>query len=214
MSDDRPPADPVPTAGASDRMTIVLLAVAVEGGLIVLACALGWLLGKPPLETLKWDLRDAGRALAYTAPLLVLFWVLLRWPVGPLRGVKRFSVEVLCPALAPCTGVDLVGIAALAGLGEEMLFRGVLQGMFERWLGFGPALAAASVLFGALHAITPAYAVLAALMGAYLGWVWHDTENLLVPVLIHALYDGAVLFYLLRGPGRSLWDRPAGAPAG
>jgi membrane protease YdiL (CAAX protease family) len=129
--------------------------------------------------------------------------------------VKRFSVEVLCPALAPCTAVDLVGIAALAGLGEEALFRGVLQGAFTLWWGFGPALAAASLLFGMAHAVTPAYAVLAALMGAYLGWAWYATENLLVPVLIHALYDLAVLLYLLRGPGRALWaDTPTAAGEG
>ena len=69
-------------------------------------------------------------------------------------------------------------------------------------------------LFGLMHFITPTYAVLATLMGAYLGLVWQWTGNLLAVVLMHALYDFLVLLYLLRGPGSSLQpeDKP-GEPA-
>src|SRR5262249_54526611 len=73
------------------------------------------------------------------------------------------------------------------------------------WLG----LAAASVLFGLLHAVTPTYAVLATLMGGYLGGLWMATGNILAPIIVHALYDFVVLYYLLAGPGRSLWEKPA-----
>jgi membrane protease YdiL (CAAX protease family) len=52
-----------------------------------------------------------------------------------------------------------------------------------------------------MHPMTPAYAVLASLAGAYLGWAYLATENLLVPVLAHALYDFTALVYLLRKPG-------------
>jgi membrane protease YdiL (CAAX protease family) len=56
------------------------------------------------------------------------------------------------------------------------------------------------VLFGLLHPITPTYAVLAALMGAYLGGVWLASGNLLVPIVAHALYDFIALAYLLAPP--------------
>jgi membrane protease YdiL (CAAX protease family) len=68
------------------------------------------------------------------------------------------------------------------------------------WLGPWAALALVSVLFGLVHPITPAYAVLATLAGAYLGWAYLASGNLLVPVLAHALYDFTALVYLLRGP--------------
>jgi membrane protease YdiL (CAAX protease family) len=64
-----------------------------------------------------------------------------------------------------------------------------------------PALVVSSVLFGLLHPITPTYAVLAGLIGAYLGGVWLANGNLLVVVIVHALYDFIALIYLLR-------DRP------
>jgi len=56
---------------------------------------------------------------------------------------------------------------------------------------------ATSLAFGLLHALTPAYFVLAALMGAYLGWLQMETGNLLVPIIVHWLYD-ALAFWLLR----------------
>jgi membrane protease YdiL (CAAX protease family) len=192
-----------------DRLTVVLLAILVEGGLIVLAWVLGWLLDEPPLAQFRWDARDALRGVVATVPLLLLFLALLRWPVGPLGRIKQFSEEVLRPVLARCSLLDLFGISGLAGLGEEMLFRGVAQGFFSHWLPPALAVALASVVFGVLHAITFTYAVLAACMGAYLGWLWIATGNLLVPIVTHALYDFVVLVYFLRGPGSGAATGPA-----
>jgi membrane protease YdiL (CAAX protease family) len=185
----------------STREPIVLLAIVVEGGLLLAAWVLGWLLEQPPLRRFQWTLQGGLLGVAAVVPMLGLFWILDRWPVGPVAEVKDFTNRILCPLLAPCTVVDLLGISVLAGLGEELLFRGVLQEMFSRHLPVELALLAASVLFGLVHAITPTYAVLATLSGLYLGWLFHSTENLLVPVLAHALYDFGVLLYLLRGPG-------------
>jgi membrane protease YdiL (CAAX protease family) len=185
----------------SQRQLIVTLAVLVEGGLIIVAWGLGWLLKQPPLEKFAWAGRDALLGVAATVPLLALFLLLIRFPIGPVARIKHFSERVLCPMLAPCTVLDLLGISVLAGLGEEMLFRGALQGAFLRWLPPVAAIALVSALFGVLHAVTLGYAVLAALMGAYLGWLRYETDNLLAPVIAHSLYDFAVLLYLLRGPG-------------
>jgi membrane protease YdiL (CAAX protease family) len=188
----------------------MILAIGVEGGLAVLALVLGRLLNQPPLETLSADPVAALVGLAATIPFVLAFFAMMRWPVGPLARIRRFSIEILCPVLAPCTVPDLAGIALLAGFGEEMLFRGTLQGVLTRGMGPWAALAIASVLFGFVHAVTPSYAVLAALMGAYLGWLWQLTGNILTPIIVHALYDFVALYYLLAGPGRSLWANQEG----
>jgi uncharacterized protein len=101
--------------------------------------------------------------------------------------------------------VHLAIISVLAGLGEEMLFRGVIQAAVAQEIG-GPrgmwlGLAVAAVLFGMLHLVTPTYAVLAALIGLYLGGLWLLCDNLLAPVTTHAVYDFVVLVYLVRGRG-------------
>jgi membrane protease YdiL (CAAX protease family) len=187
---------------SADRRAIVTLAIAVEGGLIVLAVLLGWLLDRRPFDQFNWNVLDALYGLAATVPMLLLFFAMLRWPIGPLRRIKQFSEEIIRPLLAPCTVIDLLGISALAGLGEEMLFRGVLQGFFVVRLGAWPGVALASILFGLMHAITATYVVLATLLGIYLGWVYLACDsNLLVVTIPHAVYDFAALLYLLRGPG-------------
>ncbi len=188
---DQPKTDP--------RTVIVGLAVAVEGGLIVVAWLAGWVLNQLPLATWKWNALDALLGLAAIVPMLALFFACLRWPIGPIRPIQKFCDDVLRPLLAPCTLLDLAGISILAGLGEEMLFRGVFQGAFSYWTkSTWIGLALASVLFGLCHAITVAYVVLATLMGVYLGWLWEVTGNLMVVALAHAVYDFVALVVLLR----------------
>ena len=84
-------------------------------------------------------------------------------------------------------------LSAAAGIGEEVLFRGTLQTLF----GITWGLWVTSVIFGLVHAVTPAYFAMATVMGLYLGWVHIASDNLLAPILVHWLYD-AVALYLLR----------------
>lgn len=201
MSEESPES---PESGLDERrQTVVLLAVLVEGGLLASASVLGWMLDQPPLRFFAWTLSAILWGVAAAVPPVVLFFIFQRWPVGPLQRIQRFSDEVIRPLLAPCSWIDLLGISVLAGLGEEVLFRGVLQGAVTRWFNnVWIGIVVASILFGVMHSITPTYVVLAALMGAYLSCVWLYTEhNLLVIVITHALYDFLVLLWLLRGPG-------------
>ncbi|HLJ94956.1 MAG TPA: CPBP family intramembrane glutamic endopeptidase [Gemmataceae bacterium] len=180
------------------RRQVVLVAMLFEGGLGALAAGLGWLIGCPPWQVLHWNVWDALWAVAATVPLVVLFLLCMHWPVGPLARIKAIAEEFIAPLFRSCTFFDLAVISLLAGLGEEMLFRGALQGSFSRWFDAWLVLVCTSVLFGLLHWITPTYAGFATLMGGYLGWLFLESGNLLVPVVVHALYDGFALAYLVR----------------
>jgi len=46
--------------------------------------------------------------------------------------------------------------------------------------------------------ITWTYALFAAFIGAYLGWLWIWTGNLLTPMITHADYDFVALVYFFR----------------
>lgn len=199
-------ADELPESPESDvearRQTVILLAVLVEGGLLTGSSLLGWMIDQPPLRFFTWDVQAVLWGIVATLPLLALFFLFIRFPIGPLKRIQRFSEEVMRPLLAPCSVIDLLGISLLAGLGEEMFFRGVWQEAFAGWFNVWIGVLIASVLFGVMHSITFTYALLATLMGAYLGWVWLYTgHNLLVIVITHALYDFIALLWLLRGPG-------------
>jgi len=182
------------------RSSVVGTALAVEGGLVFVALGLGWLFALSPLGQIDWTFRAAWLALAAATPMIAALVLMTRWPVGPFAELEDVVRRAIVPLFRSCTLLDLAVISALAGLGEELLFRGVVQAGLERasgstWL----ALVAASVLFGLAHPITPAYAVLAGLIGAYLGWLLLATDNLLVPIVTHAAYDFVALVYLLRG---------------
>ncbi len=102
-------------------------------------------------------------------------------------------------------------IAAAAGLGEELLFRGLLQHGLAGWLappwGVWIALLAASLAFGCCHLLSTTYAVLAALIGLYLGLLLMFSGSLLAPALAHGLYDFVALVYLLRD-ARAVTEKP------
>lgn len=179
-----------------------LMAAVFEGGLVAVAMGLGWLVGQDPLQSFRWSLADAGWGLVATLPLLALLWLCLKCPLGPMKHMVQVVDELLVPLFRDCRILDLAVISALAGLSEEMLFRGVIQQTVAdrmsaeagMWIG----LAVAAILFGLAHRVTNTYAIFAGLIGLYLGAVWLMSGNLLVPVTAHALYDFLALLYLAK----------------
>jgi membrane protease YdiL (CAAX protease family) len=115
-----------------------------------------------------------------------------------MRGLVALVEERLGPYLANASPGGIVLLAILAGIGEELLFRGVIQvwlaQRFPAWL----AVAGASVLFGVGHWLSSPYAALATLIGAYLGLVFLLSGNLLAPIVAHAGYDVVALCVLAR----------------
>lgn len=187
----------------TDRGWFLNLAGGLEGGMALAAIGLAWLAGIDLRDITVWSVDSLGQSLAAVVPLLGLFFLTYRWPVGPLVRIKQILVDVMGPALAACRWYDLPLLAGLAGLGEELLFRGVLQTGLDRWAGRGIGLVTAAVIFGLVHAVTPAYAVLAGLIGLYLGGLLYFLEppNLLIPIVVHAVYD-LVAFIVLRNDYR------------
>jgi membrane protease YdiL (CAAX protease family) len=193
--------DSVPAQPQSTRRLVLVLALICEGGLVGVALLLGWLLGQSPFAHWHWSWNDVALGAAASLPMLALFLSLLRWPLGPLKKIKHFTDEVIRPVFGVCTLWDLVLISLLAGVGEEMLFRGVVQPALSDWLGLWAGIVVASLLFGLAHPITPLYVVLAAGLGFYLGWLWLVTDNLLVVIAAHAIYDLAALLFVTEDPG-------------
>jgi len=177
---------------------MILLGVLFEGGLTLLAFALAWLFTPPAYESIVWQPADLGRGLLAALPMLAGLWLSRRFPVGPLAGLKKLLDEVLIPLFRSASTAELAVISLLAGLGEELLFRGVIQAALADRLGAAAGLVIASAIFGLAHAVSTTYAVLAALIGLYLGWLWLATGNLLVPITAHAVYDFLALVLLTR----------------
>jgi CAAX protease family protein len=185
--------------------------VAGEAGLALLALALGPLLGVSPLLELRANWSAVLWGLGATGPLLVgLAWVLGRRR-GPLRDLTEMVVEQLGPVLASRTIAQLMLLAALAGVAEELLFRGVVQGGLTRVMPGALAIVTASALFGLAHFASVTYALLAGLIGLYLGMLFLAQGSLVAPIITHGLYDLAALLSLVH---RYRARPPAPAPPG
>jgi len=122
--------------------------------------------------------------------------------LGEVRDIFKRGV---LPSLAP---LGLPGVLALslgAGVGEEAFFRGFLMpfadgrlvslGVPESVASVG-TLAATSVFFGALHAITPAYFYWATGAGLLFG-LEYVREGLGTAAVTHTLYDFLAFGFIL-----------------
>jgi uncharacterized protein len=176
---------------AMDRRQFLTLALLVEGGLIALAVVLAWWLEVPLLQYLRWNGSAVVWGVFATLPLCVIFLAGYLRPVGSYRRIKDFLLESLGPSLAACRWYELLLVAALAGIGEELLFRGTMQIWMDRRFGPIEGLLISNVVFALCHAITLTYTVLAFVMGLVLGLLLNAPAepSLLAPMLTHGLYD-------------------------
>jgi membrane protease YdiL (CAAX protease family) len=174
-------------------------AVLFELALGALAILLGWAAGIAPWRAVHWRLDDLLWSVAATLPPLAALFLGLRLRWEPLERLERLTREIAEQLLGRGGVLQLALVAWAAGWSEELLFRGFLQPLLGRYLDPPGALLLASLAFGLAHALTRAYAVFAMLIGLYLGWLWLHFDNLLVPILVHALYDFVALMYLLHG---------------
>jgi membrane protease YdiL (CAAX protease family) len=174
---------------------IVWLAMVFEASLLVFALPAGWLLGVSPFDDLDLTVQAAAAGFGATVPLLLLMLLFTRVSWSPFRRLMRELDEHLLPLFRHSSTLELALVALAAGLGEEAFFRGAIQGGVTHISAPLVGLAVASVLFGLAHLITPTYAVLAGLVGLYLGGLFLLTGNLLVPMVVHATYDFVALSY-------------------
>lgn len=175
-------------------------ACSFEAALIVVAIVLGWIANINPFEHLHFSESAIVYGIVGTIPLYLLFMLMEQVQAEPVVKIKDLLFETLGRGLHQYHWTDLLILAAIAGLSEELLFRGVIQSWIESSWGMAAGLVASNIIFGIAHAVTPLYAVLAALVGIYLGLSLDcgGDRNLLIPVVIHSLYDFLAFIALMR----------------
>jgi uncharacterized protein len=185
--------------GDSKRLPrIVVMAILFEGGLGLLAIMIGLFMSVPPWHELKAGPMEIGYGFAATVPMLAGLLALRAVHAGPLGRLNSVVDQLVAPLFGKCSIFQLAMISVVAGVGEELLFRGVVQPLLIGWIEILAGVLAASVIFGLMHAITPTYAILATAVGAYLGWLTLATGGLVAPIIAHSLYDFLALVYLTK----------------
>jgi membrane protease YdiL (CAAX protease family) len=187
-----------------------MLPIAVVGeGALALAGGVWLYLGRYPVSagaTPAALAAGVGCAIVLSA---FQWWLQRHAPgIGPVPYVRELRRTYFQPMFAPLSSAEVVAISALAGIGEEIFFRGALQSA----LGWP----AATVAFGLCHLgpgrrgwVLVPWATAA---GGLLAWLAIATGGLLAPIVAHAGYDLAALLWIRREARRS-GAVPAGGAA-
>jgi membrane protease YdiL (CAAX protease family) len=140
-------------------------------------------LASPDTSTAAIALLIAGSAIL---PVDALSSVLERkWP--PEAEYINFLLAIKPKGMLHFVGVA-AGTVVIAPVGEELIFRGFIQRIFQRNMRGTLAVVLASIIFGLAHfsmAILPGVTFL----GLVFGYLFYRTKNLIYPVFTHALYN-------------------------
>ena len=165
----------------------------------LLAIFLGWLMDIDPFMNIGLSEPALLNSIILTLPLVLIFLALQQLQYPALQKIRALLSETLGAKLYQRNWADILILAGIAGFSEELLFRGVFQPWLENISNLTLGLILSNILFAAVHAVTRLYAVLAMLMGLYLGMSldYGDTRNLLQPILVHAFYDFVAFMVIL-----------------
>ncbi|HEY3391731.1 MAG TPA: CPBP family intramembrane glutamic endopeptidase [Lacipirellulaceae bacterium] len=189
-------------AETQERSNGFALAVVVEGGLALVAVLLAWLFHVP----LREQIPATGELLAYavtrgvlvTLPMLAVFLWLVHSSWTQIRELRRQVEWLIAEMFSEASAAQFALIAVLAGVGEELLFRGVLQSLIGQWTTPMVGLCITSLLFGLVHALSKLYFFLATAIGLCFGALVLQYNDLVAPMVAHSLYDFFALTYLSR----------------
>ncbi len=167
-------------------------------GLGVAAYAFSLILSVNLSQFLQPTIKDIAVGVIATLPLVAFLWWFSNTTLEHFASFRKSQIKFFSEIGFEFTPSRIALMAVCAGVSEELLFRGLLQ----TWIaGFAPVAAAivlSNVVFGLLHMRTILYAVIAGLVGVYLGILFAVTDNLLAPIAAHILYDAVALEYTRR----------------
>ena len=130
-----------------------------------------------------------------------------------LKEIEAQTLLITEQFLVMDTPIDLFLMLGLIGfvaaVGEELLFRGVIQNLFQEWFG-SPHIAIwlTAFLFSVIHlqyhAVLPRF-----VLGALIGYVYVNSGNLRSAMLLHFFYNSTLVlltFFIQHGGIDASWE--------
>lgn len=173
------------------RYKLLIMTALAEGVVLIAAILTSYIFGIKLFPLTRSIFHDIAIGTLGASIPLALFISMLSEKANktPLLGsLKKTIINDVRVIFSNCKLIDLCIISVFAGVAEELLFRGVIQ--------VKVGIIGASIIFGLLHFITPAYCIIATIMGFYLGFLFQYYESILIPIQLHFVYDLVALIYL------------------
>jgi len=164
------------------------------------------------LVTVRFPTRDDAKWLAGGFVALLGLYLMITVVLTALGVEGARSTIVAQGRGQPVYFLYLIPVTILlVGPMEELIFRGIVQGLFRGAYGPAVAVAAASAVFAAVHLTSySGQGLLATLatvlvLGGVLGVLYEKSRNLVVPAVVHGLFN-AVQFLALYATATGLVD--------
>lgn len=174
----------------SNKKAILLAAICTEG--ILLAIWLSWyLLTDQPLK-FNFSLKTFFYALTFTIPLILInYFIFIKCKSDEITNFLNEAIIPLCKSLDLFSALI---ISILAGVCEELFFRGLLLTFISDYCGIYFAILTSSILFSVLHFIGrlkkyKTIVLIYTFIGIYFALIVAITDNILIAILTHTIYD-------------------------
>jgi len=95
---------------------------------------------------------------------------------------------------------QIVAVSLLAGIGEELLIRAVLQTFLVSNVGVFWGIVSASFIFGLLHFMTKTYVFLTFALGLLFGIAFHYSDSIVLVMIAHTIYDIIAFAMIVKFP--------------
>ncbi len=140
-------------------------------------------------------------AILYLAVLPALWFCSALYQMLLQRFGYDFNLQdvvqlLMAPAPWPVRGSLFFIAILIAPAFEEIIFRGILLPFMVRRCGFWPGILLVSLIFGGMHLHLPSFLPLFMLSVAF-SVAYARTQSLLVPIGMHALFNGVTIVLLL-----------------
>lgn len=158
------------------------------------------LLLQAPKKLAYWPM-----ALLFIIVILPLSNILHYWNLQIPESYHQLSGSELQKAILNMNGVvdlsfNFILVGLMAGIGEELLFRGVLQRIFAVHLkNIHVAIWLTAILFSLIHFEMQAF-VPRVLLGAMFGYIAYWSNSLILAMVLHLLYNSSQLLLVYFNP--------------
>lgn len=128
------------------------------------------------------------------------------WMKTSEAQAAKLTEQLLNIHSLPALLFNILLIAMIPALGEELFFRGAIQGIFGEKMNIRFAIWISAIVFSAIHLQFYGFFP-RLLMGAFFGYLLFWSENLWLPIAAHFTNNAiAVVFYYLKFNGHTLPD--------
>lgn len=119
--------------------------------------------------------------------------------------MEKITESILSVSTIPGLLINLIVIAVIPAIGEELLFRGCLQPIFQRWTkNIHLAIWITAIIFSAIHVQFYGF-IPRMLMGAAFGYMLYWGKSIWLPIIAHFINNATAVIYtfVLLNQGKS-----------